>query len=541
MPSKVYSAAITGLEAQIIEVEADVNYGLRSFNIVGLGDKAVRESKERVSSAIKSSNLKAPYSEAEKILINLAPADLKKRGTLYDLPVAISYLAETNQIKSNLKDKIVVGEAALNGKLRPIKGVLSIATAAREQGFKEIIVPQPNAAEAALGFQAPWTGKRAKEPERTSPYSGVENQEPNQIRVIGANSLTEVINHLEGKKKISPTRLNLDQYLNQPDYPLDLSWIKGQQYAKRALEIVAAGDHHLLMIGPPGTGKTLLAKAIPSILPGLELEECLEVTKIYSVAGLLPSDQPLISSRPFRNPHHSSSKAALIGGGNPPRAGEISLAHRGVLFLDEFPEFRRDALEALRQPIEEGFITISRAKHSQTFPAQSILVAASNPCPCGYLNHPERACKCRPSQIAKYRRKLSGPLIDRMDLLVEVGPVKYKKLASDSGQQSSGKIRKKVSQARQTQQQRFSNYDIKTNSEMEVPLVEKYCQLDSKSKTFLKKWVDQGQLSARGYYRSLKVARTIADLEQQPKILPAHVREAVMYRTEARENITNRY
>lgn len=501
MSSKVFSAGILGLNAQIIETEVNASYGLRHFEIVGLPDKAVEESKERVGAAIESTGFKSPHHQPLRVLVSLAPADLKKEGSLYDLPIAIGFLLATKKIFFNPKNKIFLGELGLDGKLRPVKGVLAIAYMAKEKGFSEIILPKENSKEAAL-------------------IKGVS--------IIGLENLKEVIDYLENKKTVTPTNLNLDEVFTIPTYPVDLGYIKGQEYAKRALEISAAGSHNILFQGPPGAGKTLLAQAIPSILPKLSFDEALEITKIYSIAGLLPPDKPLISMRPFRSPHHSSSEVALIGGGNPPRPGEITLAHRGVLFLDEFPEFHRDVLESLRQPLEEGKITILRAKHFLTLPARFTLVAAANPCPCGYFGDPEKHCRCLPSQINMYRRKLSGPLVDRIDLFITVPAVKYEKLADSNVESYSFKVRENIEKCRQIQRERFG--EDKTNSEMTIIEIKKYCQIDSKSETLLKNYVDSRRLSARGYHRVLKVARTIADLESSEKISFDHLSEALIYR-----------
>lgn len=500
MLSKVFSAAVVGLDAQVIEVEVETSFGLRHFSIVGLPDKAVEESKERVGSAIKNAGFQSPHQQPIRVLVSLAPADLKKEGTVYDLPIALAYLLAARKIKFNPSDKIFVGELALDGKLRMIKGVLSLASTARENGYKEIILPKDNAKEASL-------------------IKG--------LRVIGVENLKDVIFYLEGKKRIDPCAANT--VVTERKEEFDLGIIKGQEAAKRALQIAAAGGHNVLMMGPPGAGKTLLAKSMTSILPSLTFEESLEVTKIYSVAGLLPKDQPLIYQRPFRSPHHTCSEVALVGGGNPPRPGEITLSHRGVLFLDEFPEFHRDVLESMRQPIEEGKITIARSKHSLTFPARFTLVAASNPCPCGNFGDPEKRCLCTNSQIRMYKRKLSGPLIDRVDLVINVPKLKYEKLTEHDKEDYSSKIKEDVALARKIQRERFKGET--TNSYMGIPQIKKYCQVDGESSSLLRKYVDSGRLSARGYHRVLKVARTIADLEGTEHISSRHVSEALMYRS----------
>ena len=502
MPSKVFSAAIIGLDAKLVEVEIDVSHGLRSFSIVGLPDKAIKEAEERVDAAIKSSKLLSPHARTFKVLVNLATADLKKEGSLYDLPIALAFLIASKQTGFNPEGRIILGELSLDGTLRPIKGALSFALLAKQKGFKEIILPAQNASEASL---------------------------VKDIKTTGVDSLSQALAYLENRIKIkSPANLPTTNY-SLPN-SIDMSWVKGQEYAKRALEITAAGGHNLFMFGPPGGGKSLLAKALPSILPNLTFAESLEVTKIYSVAGLLPENQTFIAARPFRAPHHISSDVALVGGGTPPKIGEITLAHRGVLFLDEFPEFHRDVLESLRQPIEDGKITITRAKYNVSYPARFMLIAASNPCPCGYLTDPERSCTCSPSQVSMYRRKLSGPLMDRMDLFIEVPAVKYEKLTAESAEKQSDGIRQKIEKAREIQKERFKNDAILVNSEMQIPAIKKYCEHGAPSQALLKKYVDSGKLSARGYHRILKVARTIADLASSQNIQHDHIAEALIYR-----------
>ena len=504
MVNKVTTATVIGLNAYKVSVETDVLNGLPSFSIVGLPDTAITEARDRVRSAIKNSGYTFP---AKKVVINLAPADLKKEGSNFDLPIAIGLLTEEEVLSEDLiKDYAFVGELSLDGALRSVTGVLPIILGLKDLGIKNVIVPKSNAFEAALA---------------------------GEINVYGANSLGEVVGHFI-ENKISKTEIDINKYLSEAsnqEYIYDFKDVKGQQKAKKALEIAAAGGHNMLMTGSPGSGKTLMAKCFASILPPLELQEALELTKIYSISGLLSSDNPLMTKRPYRAVHHTASANGIIGGGTNPKPGEITLAHRGVLFLDEMVEFPRNVLEVLRQPLEDGEIVISRAKHSIRYPAKFMLLGAMNPCPCGYLGDKEKQCTCSEFQISRYQSRLSGPLLDRIDLQVEVPRLTADELMNTKADaESSADIRKRVINARKIQSERYKNDGILTNSELTSGLLKKYCQLDKQSAEMLKIASVKYQLSGRRYDRILKLARTIADLENSKDIKQNHVMQALQYR-----------